>query len=141
MKKPRLPKINSIHYGGPWIALSFAVGLLIPWIVWLITGVWPFWLTRIGGTTLVGFIILFTLEMNQDFGKTPYCEKTLKDRFPYDPEKQEAVMRCSVYTGEKIAGFKNKADGHFTEVMMIRSPEEEQRFKDTYGINKLKKEY
>lgn len=60
---------------------------------------------------------------------------------PFDPEKQYAVIRCSICTGEKVAGFKNKADGRFTEVMLIRSPGEEQRFMDTYHLDSIKTEY
>ena len=37
----------------------------------------------------------------------------------FDPETQYAVIRSSICTGEKVAGFKNKSDGHFTEVMLI----------------------
>ncbi len=59
----------------------------------------------------------------------------------FDPETQYAVIRSSICTGEKVAGFKNKADGHFTEVMVIRSPEEERKFKDTYGLKTVKVEY
>ena len=60
---------------------------------------------------------------------------------PYDPEKQEAVIRCSVCTGEKTAGFKDKETGHFTEVMLIKSAEDEERFKETYRLEDVKKEY
>ncbi len=45
----------------------------------------------------------------------------MNERLPFDPESQEAVIRSSICTGEKTAGFKNKADGHFTEVMLIKS--------------------
>ena len=37
----------------------------------------------------------------------------------FDPETQYAVIRSSICTGEKVAGFKNKTDGHFIEVMLI----------------------
>ena len=60
---------------------------------------------------------------------------------PYDPEKQVAVIRSSICTGEKVAGFKDKHDCHFTEVMLIRSKQDEEAFKRTYGINSLKVEY
>ena len=60
---------------------------------------------------------------------------------PFDPEKQEAVIRSSICTGEKVAGFKNKADGHFTEVMVLRTPKDEQRFKEMYGVENIKTEY
>ncbi len=62
-------------------------------------------------------------------------------KVPFDPEKQVAVIRSSICTGERVAGFKNKADGHFTEVMVLRTPREEQLFKDIYGLDTVKTEY
>jgi len=59
----------------------------------------------------------------------------------FDPKTQYAVIRSSICTGEKVAGFKNKTDGHFTEVMLIRSPADEKEFKETYGVDSLKVEY
>ena len=60
---------------------------------------------------------------------------------PFDPEKQYAVFRCSICTGEKVAGFRNKADGRFTEVMLIRSLRDEERFKEMYHLDTVKTEY
>ncbi|MBQ4270688.1 MAG: aspartate dehydrogenase [Clostridiales bacterium] len=59
----------------------------------------------------------------------------------FDPETQYAVIRSSICTGEKVAGFKNKKDGHFTEVMVIRSSLDEKRFMSMYGIDKVRTEY
>lgn len=59
----------------------------------------------------------------------------------FDPETQYAVIRSSICTGEKVAGFKNKKDGHFTEVMAIRSSADEKRFMSMYGIDKVRTEY
>ena len=59
----------------------------------------------------------------------------------FNPETQYAVIRSSICTGEKVAGFKNKTDGHFTEVMLIRSAADEKEFKETYGVDSLKVEY
>ena len=60
---------------------------------------------------------------------------------PFDPEKQYAVIRCSICTGEKAAGFKDKASGKFTEVMLIRSFRDEERFKEMYHLDTVKTEY
>ncbi len=68
-------------------------------------------------------------------------KKELTELIPYDPATQHAVIRSSICTGEKIAGFKNDSDGHFTEVMLIRSPEDEEYFKEIYGIETVKIEY
>ena len=60
---------------------------------------------------------------------------------PFDPEKQYAVIRCSICTGEKAAGFKDKTSGRFTEVMLIRSLRDEERFKEMYHLDTVKTEY
>ncbi len=59
----------------------------------------------------------------------------------FDPEKQEAVIRGSICTREKAAGFRNKEDGTFTEIMLIRSYKDIERFKEKYGIDTIKTEY
>lgn len=75
------------------------------------------------------------------FGKLSNYERGLTETIPFDPEKQYAVIRCSICTGEKVAGFKSKEDGHFTEVMLIRTDKEEERFKKMYNLKTVKKEY
>lgn len=59
----------------------------------------------------------------------------------FDPETQDAVIRSSICTGEKVAGFKNKKDGKFVEVMLIRSQKDLDEFKETYGVDSLRTEY
>ena len=68
-------------------------------------------------------------------------KKYLSEDIQFDPDKQYAVIRSSICTGEKVAGFKSLEDGHFTEVMLIRSYEDELRFKQMYGIDTIKTEY
>ena len=60
---------------------------------------------------------------------------------PFDPDKQIAVIKCSICTGEQVAGFKSKEDGHFTEIMLIRDSKDLAKFKETYNIAEIKKEY
>lgn len=60
---------------------------------------------------------------------------------PYDPATQKAVIRCSICTGEKVAGFKNKSDGQFREVMLIRGQKDEEKFKEMYKVDSLTVEY
>lgn len=67
-------------------------------------------------------------------------KKYLSEDIKFDPDKQYAVIRSSICTGEKVAGFKSLEDGHFTEVMLIRSYEDELRFKQMYGIDTIKTE-
>ena len=68
-------------------------------------------------------------------------DRKLRDAIPFDPAAQVAVIRSSVCTGEKAAGFRDAEGKHFTEVMLIRSREDEERFKAIYGLDSVKTEY
>ena len=59
----------------------------------------------------------------------------------FDLDKQYAVIRSSICTGEKVAGFKDKESGHFIEVMVIRNAADEQEFKRLYNVESFKVEY
>ncbi|MCR5835226.1 MAG: aspartate dehydrogenase [Lachnospiraceae bacterium] len=54
---------------------------------------------------------------------------------------QYPVIKSSICTGEKVAGFKNKTDGKFTEVMVIKSEADKKLFMETYGLEKVDTEY
>ena len=43
------------------------------------------------------------------------------------------VIRCSICTGEQVAGFRLE-DGRFEEVMLLRAPADLEAFKEAYGI-------
>ena len=68
-------------------------------------------------------------------------EKPINDIIKFDPETQYPVIKSSICTGEKTAGFKNKKDGHFVEVMVIRSSADLNRFKELYGLDEVRTEY
>ena len=72
------------------------------------------------------------------FGKK---QKSISKDIAFDSDKQIAVIKCSICTGEQVAGFKSKEDGHFTEVMLIRDAKDLDKFKETYKIEEIKKEY
>ena len=44
------------------------------------------------------------------------------------------ALRCSICTGEQVAGFKNLSDGKFEETMLIRNESDLQAFCEQYGI-------
>lgn len=134
-------KINSLHFGLPWIGLSLLVGLVIPLIVRLITGVFPWPMAIAGGAGLVSFLAVFAIELHQDSGKVPHCKKNLSETVRYDPAKQIPVLKCSICTGERIAGFKDIQSGHITEVMVIGSDDDLRYFRKQYGIESLKEVY
>lgn len=135
------PKINSIHFGGICITVAFVIGALIPAIIYWISGYFCWPLCVIGGIVLLGFIIVFMIEMRQDNGKTPYYVKQLSNQVPFDSDRQYPVIKCSICNGEQVAGFKDKENGAFTEVMLITSESDLELFKKAYGIDDIKKIY
>ncbi len=72
------------------------------------------------------------------FGKK---KEEKKPELIYDEKTMRAVIRASICTGEQVAGFKDKETGHFTDVMLIRTPKDIDEFKRIYGIEKITKEY
>ena len=53
----------------------------------------------------------------------------------YDRENLRPVIRVSICTGEQTAGFRNVHTGKFSEVMLIRTPDDLEEFQETYGIS------
>ncbi len=45
------------------------------------------------------------------------------------------VIRCSICTGEQVAGFRDGETGRFEEVMLLRTPEDLEWFRQHYGIS------
>ena len=52
------------------------------------------------------------------------------------PQRYEGTpaIRCSICTGEQVAGFKHPETGRFEEVALLRTPEDLEAFKRKYGI-------
>ena len=59
----------------------------------------------------------------------------------YDRENLRPLLRCSICTGEQVAGFKNRHTGKFEEVMLIRNQKDLDLFMEMYGIDTVTKEY
>lgn len=62
-----------------------------------------------------------------------FFQKKLETR-TYDKENQKPVIRSSICTGEKVAGFQDIRTGKFTEVMLIRTSGDLEEFRRLYGI-------
>ncbi len=69
-----------------------------------------------------------------------FGRKTVKKK-DYDKENLRPVLKCSICTGEQVAGFKNIHTGKFEEIMLIRNEKGIEQFKETYGIDTVTKEY
>ena len=62
------------------------------------------------------------------FGRKPVPRES------YDPVRLTPVIRSSICTGEKTAGFRENDTGRFREVMLLSSPADLAAFKERYGI-------
>lgn len=69
-------------------------------------------------------------QKNKQFGKEQY-----------DKENLRPILKCSICTGEQVAGFKNIHTGKFEEVMLIRDSKDLEIFMDKYGITTITKDY
>ena len=61
----------------------------------------------------------------------------------YDKGGQQPGIRASICTGEKVAGFRDIRTGKITEVMLIRTSADLERFRQLYGIgeDEIRTEY
>ena len=57
-----------------------------------------------------------------------------KPQEEYDKTKKKPVIRSSICTGEKVAGFKDLETGKFQDIMLISSARDEKEFRRRYGI-------
>ena len=60
--------------------------------------------------------------------------KKKQNKRTYDKENQKPVIRSSICTGEKVAGFQDIRTGKFTDVMLIRTSGDLEEFRRLYGI-------
>lgn len=68
------------------------------------------------------------------FGKKPVVRQ-------FDGENYKPVLKCSICTGERVAGFKDIHSGKFEEVMLIRNERELETFMQLYDVKDIIKEY
>lgn len=59
----------------------------------------------------------------------------------YDKENLKPILKCSICTGEQVAGFKEIRSGKFHDVMLVRGERDLQEFKEMYGLDDVPKEY
>ena len=59
----------------------------------------------------------------------------------FDKEDYQAVLRCSICTGEQVAGFKNKHTGEFHDIMLIKNGDDLDSFQEMYDVAVITKEY
>lgn len=59
----------------------------------------------------------------------------------FDRENFRPILKCSICTGEQVAGFKNIHTGEFHDVMLIKNEADLDAFKEMYTVNEITKEY
>ena len=62
---------------------------------------------------------------------------------PYDKSGKVPVIRCSICTGEQVAGFKNPVSGIFEDLMLIRDDRDLSEFLQRYQVeeSEIKREW
>lgn len=68
-------------------------------------------------------------------------KKKAESKLEFDKEKQKAVVRCSICTGEQVAGFKDIGTGKFTEVTLVKGDGDIKKFMERYHLETVEKEY
>lgn len=71
-----------------------------------------------------------------------FGKKKLEKR-DFDPMIYRPALKCSICTGEQVAGFKNINTGKFEEVMLVINEKDLKLFLKTYNLceSDLCKEY
>ena len=60
----------------------------------------------------------------------------------YDMDRMRPVIKCSICTGEQVAGFLDKETGKFEDIMLIMNEKDLEKFVSTYDIKeKIEKIY
>lgn len=59
----------------------------------------------------------------------------------YDRSREKPVIRASICTGERVAGFKELKTGRFREVTLIRGQKDIDSFMKRYGLDRVDTEY
>lgn len=59
----------------------------------------------------------------------------------YDKQHYIPVIKCSICTGEKVAGFKEIRSGKFHEIQLIQNEKDLVEFKNKYQVEEITNEY
>ena len=87
------------------------------------------------------YIVDFVVEDIRRWGGSMGLFKKIVKK-TYEREYMKPVIHASVCTGEEVAGFKDIRTGKTEEIMLIRSPEDLEKFKKIYEITEeISKEY
>lgn len=57
-----------------------------------------------------------------------------KSHTNYNPTEKTPVIKCSICTGEQVAGFQDNATKAFEDIMLIQNAADLAHFREMYGI-------
>lgn len=57
-----------------------------------------------------------------------------KEKKTYDKATKKPVIKCSICTGEQVAGFVDIHTGKFEDIMLLRNEKDLERFVSAYSI-------
>lgn len=63
-----------------------------------------------------------------------FGKKKASPRLSYDSVRLRPVIKSSICTGERVAGFVDNESGRFEDIMLVRGEEDLQKFCDLYGL-------
>ncbi len=66
-----------------------------------------------------------------------------KPKKSFDRERKKPIIRCSICTGEQVAGFRDLQTGRFEEIQLLQSEKDLKEFLETYDIEEreISREY
>ena len=137
-------KVGRAVMGFAWIvfAIKFILFFSVVALVVLYFMKKPLWLAPVIALGLYLFYRVVIVGLIWGLlGKVASAQVKESPKVDFDAAKQIAVVRASICNGERVAGFKDRETGHFTEVMLIRSDADLRSFMKTYGIEEVKTEY
>ena len=72
-----------------------------------------------------------------------FRKRSKKQKITYDKTGKIPVIRASICTGEKVAGFKDEKTGKFDDLMLIRNTQDFQEFLCRYQVEEteIKREW
>ena len=133
-----MKKLNTNAYGGKLLPAAILL-LVIPAVILLCLKRFLWWALLPGELALAVYLTLRIVETAQDRAARKAGHDP--EKIPFDPSAQRAVIRASICTGEQVAGFRDLATGHFTEVAVLKSEADKEAFMKAYGLTDIKTEY
>ncbi|WP_244833030.1 aspartate dehydrogenase [Clostridium sp. BJN0001] len=70
-----------------------------------------------------------------------FFKKKKKMTVLFDSKEYKPVLKCSVCTGEKTAGFMEIKTGKFIDICLIKNDKDLQKFKSDYKVDNVEKIY